>query len=197
MTPQTRTAATTALILAIIAATAAADTVSWPFHGCEATDVAALAAQDPAGWSGKDHAMGPFGLRHAASLDCTGGDCRALLTMTADHDGTPLSAEPVPAALILGAAEPPLGHFISLDGAAAAALRANLGPAAFVQDGAVKRVMMDYGTLADAVSIRIRTEVGCSPDTDRCTIQADPIAYIPYDDRNRCGGIAVSLAPTN
>lgn len=200
MTRPTRIASTAlafALTGATLAAPATAGTVAWPFHGCEAADIAALAAQEPGGWAGANHAMGPFGLRHTASLDCTGDDCRALLTMTTDHDGALLAAGAAPASLILGVAEPAHGHTLALDGVAAAALRANLGPAAFVQDGLLKRVMMDYGRLADSLKLRIRTEVSCSPDQDRCTIQADPIAYIAYDDRTSCGGIAASLAPTN
>ena len=200
MTRPTRSAATTlvlALAGALVAAPAAAGSVSWPFLGCEALDVAALAAQEPAGWTGEDHAMGPFGLRHTASLDCTGGECRALLTMATHHDGAILAARAAPASLILGMAEPPHGHSLALDGAAAAELRAHLGPAAFAQDGLLKRVMMDYGRLADSLKLRIRTEVACRPDQNRCTIQADPVAYIAYDDRTSCGGIAARLAPTN
>ncbi len=186
-----------AAALVCLANTAQTTAVTWPFHGCEAADVAALAAHQPGGWTGDEHAMGAFTLRHTASLDCTSGDCRALLTMATAHAGRLLAAEPAPAALILAAREPGLGQSLTLEGAAAAELRANLGPAAFVQDGADKRVMMDYGTLAESVRVRIRTEVACAADADVCTIKADPIAYIAYDDRMRCGGIAATLAPTN
>lgn len=63
--------------------------------------------------------------------------------------------------------------------------------------GTIRRVTMDYGTIADRVSIRIRTEVRCSQEEPRCTVTADPIAYIAYDDRTHCGSYAATVAATN
>lgn len=199
MNTRNRTARIAALAtaLALIAASAEAATVSWPFHGCEAADIQALVAQGHDDWTGEPHTAGPWTLHHSASLDCAGGGCEALLTMTTDHAGKLLAAEPVPAALALTSRARHLGQSLTLDGEAAQSLRDNLGEAAFIQDGAVKRVMMDYGTLAEAVAIRIRTEVSCSQGEARCTIKADPITYIAYDDRSPCGSLAAGLAATN
>ena len=184
--------ATLATALTLLAMSAEATTVSWPFHGCEAADVQALVAQGQEAWTGEQHTLGAWTLHHSASLDCADGDCRALLTMTTDHAGKLLAAEPVPAPLALTSRARHLGQSLTLEGAAAQNLRDNLGEAAFTQDGAVKRVMMDYGTLTDRVSIRIRTEVSCSQGEARCTVDADPIAYIPYDDLTRCGSFAAT-----
>jgi hypothetical protein len=172
--------------LALIAVSAEATTVSWPFHGCEAADIQALATQGHDEWARAQHTAGPWTLHHSASLDCQGSDCQVPLTMTTDHAGKLVAAEPVPAGLALTSRDSHLGQSLTLD-----------GDAAFIQDGAVKRVMMDYGTLAETVAIRIRTEVSCSPDEARCTVKADPITYIAYDDRTPCGSFAATLSATN
>lgn len=194
--------ASLATAFALLGATAEATTITWPFHGCEAADVAALAASAAASaaataWSGDAHALGPWTLRHTASLDCAGGDCRALLTLSTDQAGKLLAASPAPAPLALTTRGRHQGQSLTLDGEAARSLHANLGAGAFHHDGAVKRVLMDYGTLAEAVSVRIRTEVSCTPDAAACTITADPAAFIPYNDDIACGSFARALLATN
>lgn len=191
MTSRTRIASL-ATAMALLASTAETTTVSWPFTGCEAAEIAALAATDPTGWSGDAHRFGPLTLSHAARLDCGEGACRALLTMVTERDGRQLAAEPVAAPLTLTTRGRHQGQRLSLVGAPAISLRDDLGRAAFMADGLVKRVAMDYGTLAGAVSVRIRTEVACSLEAEHCTIEADPIAYIPDDDRNTCGAFAAT-----
>ena len=188
-----------ATALALLATTTAeAGTVTWPFDGCEAADIAAIVATaDTTDWTGDSHSMGPWTLRHTADLDCQDGDCSARLTLTIDHAGTLLAAEPVVAPLTLTARGRHLGQALGLDGEAARSLHDNLGEAAFDQAGAIKRVLMDYGTLADAVLVRVRTEIACTPDARSCTVVADPIAYIAYDDRTRCGSLAGTLSIAN
>jgi hypothetical protein len=186
-----------ATALSLLALSAEATTVSRPFHGCEAADIQALVAQGHEAWTGDHHTLGPWSLHHSASLDCQSGNCRARLTMTTDHSGKLLAAEAVSAPLALTSRPRHLGQSLTLDGEAAQSLRDNLGEAAFLADGKVKRVMMDYGTLAEAVTIRIRTEVSCRQDETRCTLEADPVAYIAYDDRTPCGSIAASFPATN
>ena len=199
----TRIAGLATALALLVTTTAEAGTVAWPFQGCEAADIAALATTpdantpDTTTWTGDSHSMGPWTLRHAADLDCQDGDCRARLTLTIDHAGTLLAAEPLAAPLTLTARGGHLGQSLSLGGEAARSLHDNLGEAAFDQDGVIKRVLMDSGTLADAVLVRIRTEIACTPVARSCTVVADPIAYIAYDDRTRCGSLPCTLSVTN
>jgi len=112
--------------------------------------------------------------------------------MVTERDGRQLAAEAVPAPLTLTKRGRHQGQRLSLAGPHASSLRDDLGPAAFVADGLIKRVAMDYGTLAGAVRGRIRTEIACSVEADRCTIDARPIAYVAYDDRTSWGFFAAT-----
>lgn len=192
-----RTLAFTALVLGSFA-TAQAGTVEWTFQGCEAADVAALVQHRDPAWQGESHAMGPWTLTHTAELGCSDGDCTAGLGMTLAHATLGAArAGATPAPLAFTRVEERMAHSVTLEGDAARSLEANLGPGAFAVGDATRHVVMDYGRIADAVTLRIRTEINCTADGTMCTVEADPLAYIAYDDQRRCGSFATALAPTN
>lgn len=171
-------------------------TATWPFHGCEADDVRALAGATGGRWQGEQHTIGPLTLRHRAWLECSTRTCAARVEMDAVHDRSSLPAPAVvPAPLAVTARGSHKELQMQLDGPDARSLARDMGSASYLDGGQRHRIVLDQGTLARSVLLRIRTVVSCDVDADRCTIASDPVVYVPYDDTLKCGALASDSVP--
>jgi hypothetical protein len=191
MTRKTAALLTAFAAVAAAAAPAAAATATIPFSGCEATDVHALAKDSQTEWTGPERMLGEWRFRTEVALVCGATRCVAEATDGARHPAWETESAARPAFAL-----PDAGGRTALssvvEGAAARALAADLGAGAFEREGLIRRVWVDYATLADRVAFRARTEIACEPGGDRCTIETDPLAFVTYGPHEACGSFGAA-----